>query len=229
MKPGEWVTCNVFLRRDWGSEYLYISRDGTLTISLELSVLSILPAQIGAIMIQSTLRGCPEHKYPFADLEGDSETADVTIISRDSVKFPAHRMILSKSSSVFGAMLRSDMEERRSGIIRCEDLSGKCVQILLHLIYSGNLAEEWKQEDTLWELTYAADKYQFQELLDFLDENLWSVCELDNALKMLRLVNQISLKKAEKDLLHLVKTTIFNAEELDDVSALCKKVVQELE
>lgn len=135
-----------------------------------------------------------------ASLEGDQGTSDVTIISEDGVNFFCHRCVLSKRSPVFAAMFRANMKEKESGIVRCSDLSGKCLGIFIHFIYTGDLSEEWTQRDVIGELTYAADKYQQVELLQFLDETLARMCKAEDAPQLLFMANQFNLKKAQVEL-----------------------------
>lgn len=163
-------------------------------------------------------------------LEDDQETSDVVFVCSDGKEFHAHRLILSKRSQVFKAMLSLDMQEGKSGIIQCADLSGKCVQMLIHFIYTGSMAKEWADSDVIWEFTYAADKYQLLDLLELIDESLGNVCKAQDALKMLKLANWISLlKNAEKKLLERVMLQFSNVGNIASLSALSKKITDNLD
>lgn len=105
----------------------------------------------------------------FGRIEGDAVTADVNILSKDGMSFPAHRFVLSGRSPVFQTMLQTTMKEVSSGDLECDDISGKCLKTLLHFFYTGKLAENWNDLDVLWELKYAAEKYQVKHLLELLD------------------------------------------------------------
>lgn len=152
---------------------------------------------------------------------------DVVLISRDRKQFHAHRLILSKRSPVFQAMLRSDMKERISGKIHSEDFSGKCLKLLVHFLYTGCLEKEWADSYVIYEVTYAADKYQLEDLWRLLDESLRIVCKPDDALKMLRLTNQISLKEAVKRLLQLVKKKFAKVKDTAGLFDLCMQLANQ--
>lgn len=148
-----------------------------------------------------------------AHAEGDATTADANIVSKDGMSYPAHRMILSGRSPVFRTMFQTTMKETISGVIECEDISGKCLKVLLHFLYTGKLAEAWKDADVLWELTYAAEKYQVKDLLDFLDANMGAMCRPQEAPTFLILANKFSLKNAEKDLFDFIKKSATKADD----------------
>lgn len=148
-----------------------------------------------------------------ATLEGDTTNSDVKIVSNDEKEFPVHRFVLSATSPVFEAMFRSIMTETETGVVKCEDLSGKCLKILVHYIYTGTLLEEWCHSDILYELTYAADKYLLTDLLQFLDGVLGKVCTPMGIGSLLSLVNSLSLKKAAKDIREYIRNCATNSPE----------------
>lgn len=133
-----------------------------------------------------------------ASLEGDKGTSTATVVSKDGKSFHAHRSILSKASPVFEAMFRCNMMEKFTGVVKCNDLSGKCVKILIHFIYTGKLAENWSHPDVIE--GYGAAKYQLEDLLQFINEALPSCANKENAQRLLKLAIQLTLGKAEKSL-----------------------------
>ena len=95
-------------------------------------------------------------------------------------------------------MLDSEMKERASGTMKIEDLSPKCVKILLKWIYTGVLDEDWKKFPE--EMVRAADKYGLSTLLDFFDKHLQLACNFDNALDLRRLAKLHGLAFATRTL-----------------------------
>lgn len=139
--------------------------------------------------------------------EGSYARSDVKIISKDGQEFHAHKLILGSRNSVFGAMFDSNLTEGQTGIIQLEDLSGKALALILEYIYGGILSEpEWYQPEVIVELTYAAGKYQLTDLLEHLDEVLGVRGKGEHAGALLALCENLGLEKAEKELMHYVKT-----------------------
>ncbi|GBM11964.1 TD and POZ domain-containing protein 4 [Araneus ventricosus] len=98
---------------------------------------------------------------------------DIKLKTRTSI-FPAHKVILSASSSVFKAMFLSDMKEKNSDCIDMQDLSDDTVRRMLLFTYTTRV------EDLSWEsaslLYVAADKYAILSLMNicssYLKDNL---------------------------------------------------------
>lgn len=205
IKPGGYLFFNKLISKDWKTP-----DDGKVTISIEFTIYSVMPTKKRSLSesaetrVQGFKKSCKERSWTLlSSLVGDAATSDVTIISKDDKRFPAHRIILAKASPVFEKMFQTDMLEKKSGVIKCDDLTGRCVQLLMNFIYTGNLPdklEDWTQTDILLEFIYAAGKYQLEGLLTFLDESLGTLVKVEDAPKFLSLANKLSLKKAQKDL-----------------------------
>ena len=86
--------------------------------------------------------------------------SDLILVMEDDRTFAVHKAILSARSPVFAGMLRADMKESRSGIIRIKDISSTCMRSLLSYIYTGILVDDlqWNDPKQIQELIYAADK-----------------------------------------------------------------------
>lgn len=160
-----------------------------------------------------------------SSLACDSATSDTKIISRDGKQCQVHRFILAKASPVFGRMFQTEMLEKNSGVIKCADLSGDCIQFLMNFIYTGKLPERvdvWTNPEALWELTYAAEKYQLESLVGFLNENLADFVKAEEAPKFLHLANKIGLKKAEVGLYEVIKNSTANPQAFLKLAASMK-------
>ncbi|GBM11951.1 Speckle-type POZ protein B [Araneus ventricosus] len=88
---------------------------------------------------------------------------DVKLKTSTSI-FPAHKIILSASSSVFKAMFSNDMKENGSNCVDIEDLSDDTINRMLLFMYTTRV------EDLTWErashLYAASDKYAILSLKD---------------------------------------------------------------
>lgn len=102
-------------------------------------------------------------------------------------------------------MFRSTLKEEQSGIIELDDLSGKTVNVLLDYIYSAKINPDWCEPSVIVEFTYAAGKYQFAEVLQFLDEEVGKYCDLSNVGSLLSLASNLALRNAEAVLLNYIK------------------------
>ena len=94
----------------------------------------------------------------------------------------AHRVILETRSPVFSAMLKSNMIEGNSGLIKIEDMEASIFESFLLYLYSGVIPE--LSINTAKQLYDAADKYAMEELKkacsEFLSKNLseGNACEI---------------------------------------------------
>ena len=64
---------------------------------------------------------------------------DVTLVTKDSREFKAHRNVLSAASLFFCKLLQRDMKENREGIVRFEEISGAVMEDVLEFIYTGSV------------------------------------------------------------------------------------------
>lgn len=204
IQPGGCLFSGRFISKDWKTP-----ADDKVTITFILTIYSVMAPKARVpdpveTHIKAFQEICHERVWKLlSSLVGDTTTSDATVISKDNKEFPVHRMILAKASPVFERMFLTDMLEKESGVIRCPDISGACIQVLMSFIYTGRFSEnkeEWTQPDVLWELTYAAGKYQLDLLLDFFDNILGVLVKPEDAPKFLSLANKLELKKAQKEL-----------------------------
>ncbi|CAL1294607.1 unnamed protein product [Larinioides sclopetarius] len=103
-------------------------------------------------------------------------------LKTNTSEFPAHKVILSASSSVFKAMFSRDMKEKNNNFVNISDLNDNAVSGMLHYIYTARV------DDLTWEkashLYVAADKYAILSLKNicpsFLKDNLSpsNACEM---------------------------------------------------
>ncbi|XP_055952084.1 speckle-type POZ protein B-like [Argiope bruennichi] len=128
--------------------------------------------------------------------------------------FPAHKIILSASSSVFNAMFSNDMKERDSECVNIEDLSDDTVRRMLLYIYTASM------DDVTWEsashLYVAADRYAILSLKNICSSYLKDNLSPSNACEVLLLADfhaDDDLKSAVQDYILKHDKDIINSDE----------------
>lgn len=87
--------------------------------------------------------------------------SDVTLKVEDR-EFKVHRNVLIVRSPVFASMLQLDTKENATGIVDIPDCSVEAFEVFLSYIYSGSA--DTISSDNVFDLYYAADKYQMNDL-----------------------------------------------------------------
>ena len=99
-----------------------------------------------------------------SDLMERTESSDFTITtSCDGKRFPVHKLIVTARSSVFRAMLDTEMLESARREIVIPDIDSGTVKEMIRFIYSGELSDSQLDLQAIW---HAADKYDVNGLKD---------------------------------------------------------------
>lgn len=92
----------------------------------------------------------------------------------DDREFKVHRNVLIVRSPVFASMLQHDTKENATGVVDIPDCSVKAFEVFLSYIYSGSV--DTISSENVFDLYYAADKYQINDLkyecVEFMESNL---------------------------------------------------------
>ncbi|GBN67347.1 Speckle-type POZ protein [Araneus ventricosus] len=152
------------------------------------------------------LTACSSALDDFKTIYNDLFLSDIEL-KTETKSFPAHKIVLCARSSVFKAMLSSDMKEKITDCIQVDDLENDTVQQLLLFLYSDNLQNlQWESAIKLY---YAGDKYNIEKLKvlcsSFLLDNLSS----SNAIDLLLLAD----KHNDSDLRKFIENFILEHEE----------------
>ncbi|KAF8771271.1 Speckle-type POZ protein B like protein [Argiope bruennichi] len=145
----------------------------------------ILPA----VSFNDTIKSFYEEKF-LCDVELKTSTS----------AFPAHKVILSASSSVFEAKLLNEDEEKESDYIEIEDLEDDVVKQMLGYIYTSNVEDlTWESASKLYE---AGNKYAIVDLKSlcssYVKDNL-SPCNASEALLLAHNYGDKGMKEAVMD------------------------------
>ncbi|GBN91976.1 Speckle-type POZ protein B [Araneus ventricosus] len=145
-------------------------------------------------------------------LHNEHFPCDVKLKTSTSI-FPAHKAILSATSSVFKAMF-SNMEEEDSNCVSIEDLSDDSISRLLRYIYTACV------EDLSWESAFrlyvAADKYAIFSLKNVCASYLKDNLSPSNACEVLLAADfhdDSDLKSAVQDFILKHDEDIINSDE----------------
>jgi len=98
----------------------------------------------------------------------DQSSTDFVVKCHDK-KFFVHQHILKQQSEYFDGVLRNDCVESKDKQIIIEDFEPDVVEILLRYLYTGVLSLAMKCTKILNSLLQIADKYNFTEVVDTMD------------------------------------------------------------
>ncbi|GBM70060.1 TD and POZ domain-containing protein 4 [Araneus ventricosus] len=163
--------------------------------------------------VAEKLSMCPSALDDFKALYNDHLLTDV-VLKTATKSFPAHKNVLCARSSVFRAMLTSDMKEKNTDCIKVEDLENETVHRLLLFLYSDNL-EELQWESAL-KLYYAGDKYAIEKLKVLCSSFLVDSLSTSTASELLLLADTHSdtdLKKFVEDFILEHEEEVFGSDE----------------
>ena len=139
----------------------------------------------------------------YADVMRDELMADITIVC-DGVRFPTHKLILSKGSEVFAAMLSHGnvLETQRKEIV-IKDTDRITMGLVLNYIYAASLPNDLSF-DGYAELLKVAHMYQVQMLIGFCVKKMRKSLSTDNAIQGAIFGHLFGEKKLKKDSLKLI-------------------------
>ncbi|GBN67350.1 Speckle-type POZ protein [Araneus ventricosus] len=152
------------------------------------------------------LSACPSALDDFKTIYNDLFLSDIELKTKTK-SFPAHKIVLCARSSVFKAMLTSDMKEKIMDCIQVDDMENDTVQQLLLFLYSDNL--ENLQWESAIKLYYAGDKYNIEKLKVLCSSFLLASLSSSNAIELLLLAD----KHNDSDLRKFIENFILEHEE----------------
>lgn len=114
---------------------------------------------------------------------------NLTFNVRDK-EFRAHQDILRARSEVFRSMLSHDMLEKNSGVINVPDCDPEAFEQLLCYTYTGKV--ETLDANNMFELYYAADKYNLAHLREQCCKIIKKSFTVSNVCKALELASKHS-------------------------------------
>lgn len=115
-----------------------------------------------------------------------------------AVEFPAHKVILAARSPVFAKMFEHDMQESANNRVKIDDIQPNIFKEVLTYIYTGQVPK-FNGKTMVYELLYAADKYQLDHLKSLCERQLISTLNFQNAARIIQfahLHNAPELKRA---------------------------------
>ena len=129
----------------------------------------------------------------------------------------AHKLILSARSPVFRNMFSSGMAEQATQTVTIEDISVRIVRLLCEYVYSGSIEDGsvWEDDALVRELTYAALKYECQDLSQACCHKAVALVTVGNVCDFLILATQAH-PQGKLLMYHCLKITLNNMSEVQD-------------
>jgi speckle-type POZ protein len=128
--------------------------------------------------------------------------SDITFICSDEKEIPAHQNIIAGRSSVFKAMLTTNMMEKKSNRIQVGDIDGATMNELLRYIYTLKV----ENLDTLAaKILYAAEKYDLPKLKSKCASQLIKQLSSENVFDSLVLADRFNEKNLLTECMEYIK------------------------
>ncbi|XP_014232896.1 speckle-type POZ protein-like [Trichogramma pretiosum] len=118
---------------------------------------------------------------PSSTLYNNSYFSDVQLFVGDK-SYYAHKAILANCSQVFATMFKIDMKEKKDNIVKIDDLNAETVECMLQFVYTGKV--NTLDDNVVFSLLMASDKYQMEHLKDFCKNYLYDSMNLDNCIEI---------------------------------------------
>lgn len=141
----------------------------------------------------------------------ESSQGDFLIVAKDSVKIPAHKVILSARSNYFNVILTSDSIEARTGELYLAEFSEETIKSMLEFLYSGQVRTS---NNSIMELIYLADFLKLENLKLLIQLKLCEFVSVDNLIDLWTLGEDMNLHmlqakceeimKSEKDVRKII-------------------------
>ena len=130
----------------------------------------------------------------FLSTGSKSKFSDVTLVASQKYntkgdsssapfEFPAHKVILAARSPVFASMFEHSMQESTNNKVVIDDVCPDALKEMLMYIYTGEVSDVG---NVAYDLLYAADKYQLDDLKSFCEQQLSKSLKVENAARMVQ-------------------------------------------
>ncbi|KAM8717856.1 hypothetical protein ACLKA7_004540 [Drosophila subpalustris] len=145
--------------------------------------------------------------------------ADVTIVTADDHKIPAHKNILSARSKVFAAMFTHSMKENTENCVDIGDFSADVIMELLRFIYTG---ESPNLKEMTADLIIAADKYELHRLKAMCASSLSDNLSIETAPIVLKAADLYNMEDLKSKAIRFIKSNIHKIKETNNWKELIK-------
>ncbi|PKU86558.1 BTB/POZ domain-containing protein At4g08455 [Dendrobium catenatum] len=133
---------------------------------------------------------------------------------------PAHRAVLISRSPVFKAMLETEMEENKSGMIKIYDVSYEVLRSFVKYLYT---AEVLLDEQMACDLLILAEKYQVKHLKSFCEKFMTSKVNNENAIASYAFAHQHHAKQLIEAALSSIIENISTLTEREEFKELLER------
>lgn len=168
------------------------------------------------------------HRIAFQSMLQDPTFADVTLISEEGSRFPAHRAILVARSPVFESMFCGSMREASEREVFLDDIHGSVLANLLHFIYTGELEED-KLAGCVDALALAANRLQIEDLVSACCNFMAAGLDEDNVLSIFQLADACNFAELRGAAKRFIGKHLSSLRQQGEFDLLPESVREELE
>ncbi|XP_043482893.1 speckle-type POZ protein B-like [Leptopilina heterotoma] len=143
---------------------------------------------------------------------------DIKIKIEDK-EFTAHKNILAIRSPVFAAMFKNKMNEELTSIVQIDDIKPTLFQQMLKFIYTDQVEN---LKETAFELLYAAEKYQLDNLKCMCIKSLNDNLSINSVFKTLEVAELYSIESLKNECLKFMYEEKFDIYKTNDFQELIK-------
>ncbi|CAL1288919.1 unnamed protein product [Larinioides sclopetarius] len=118
--------------------------------------------------------------------QNSKDTDVILIVGTD--KIHAHKVILTARSTVFKKIFHHDMKEVEQNSVTISDVNFSTLQRLVEFLYTGVIVDAQNKDmdlQQLFDLYYAADKYEVMDLREMVGNTLLGRAQTDNTCEIL--------------------------------------------
>ena len=132
--------------------------------------------------------------------------ADFTLVCKDGVEVPVHKMIMKCSSDFFKAMMKPDKSEAQAGRGNI-DCGSDVGQGLVSFVYTGEVGAETFDEN-LTEFLKVADEYNLVQLKEKAEERMLDKLNVTNMMEFVIAGDNFNAKKLKTMSMTLVRANL---------------------
>ncbi|GBL98965.1 Speckle-type POZ protein B [Araneus ventricosus] len=188
---------------------LEIFPDDSLILDCDLKVILMPISEEIPIASKPSLE-CNNWKKLSTDLKAlyqNSLDTDITLIAGTD-KIHAHKLILTARSAIFKKIFHHNMEEAEENSVAITDVQFSVLQRLIEFLYTGVIVDGGNKDmdfQDLYDLYYAADKYEVMDLREMVGNTLLGRIQVDNASEILILADRHNDKDLKSRVMNFIR------------------------
>ena len=134
-----------------------------------------------------------------SELRHDTESADVTLVSNDKIKFAAHKILLSSCSNTFKFILKGNTHANANTLLFLGGISSINLGFILDYIYYGEVNLFQEQLDSFLESAQKLEIESFQKTENVQEQMKKELCHEFNEERRLERMDEKPVVKIQRD------------------------------